>query len=150
MAREKNGKRTVMEFYRELGMVMWDHVGMARSDAGLKKAIQRLGELKQEFDSGVKIGGTGETLNKNLEFAGRVADYLELGALMARDALNRSESCGGHFRVESQTEEGEAKRDDANFSYVAAWEYAGSGKEPVLHKEPLTFENLKVAARSYK
>lgn len=143
------GKKTVMEFYRELGMIMWNYVGMAREDAGLKTAIQKIQALRSEFWQNVRISGTAGEFNKDLEFAGRVADFLELGELMARDALHRSESCGGHFRVESQ-DEGEAKRDDANFSYVGAWEYTGEGKEPVLHKEPLQFENVQLAVRSYK
>lgn len=147
----KTGKKTVMEFYRELGLVMWDHVGMARTDAGLKEALEKLKKLRKEFwETGVKIGGTEAEINKNLEFAGRVADFLELGTLMARDALNRTESCGGHFRVESQTEEGEAKRDDAQFSYVAAWKYTGNVDQPELHKEPLSYENIKIVVRSYK
>lgn len=145
-----NGKRTVMELYRELGQVMWDKVGMARNAEGLKAAIQKFSALKEEFNQGVKIGGSGETLNKNLEFAGRVADYLELGALMAKDALHREESCGGHFREEHQTADGEAKRDDENFTYVAAWEYKGEGQEAELHKEDLEFENIKLVTRSYK
>ncbi|MFZ9594764.1 MAG: fumarate reductase/succinate dehydrogenase flavoprotein subunit [Bdellovibrionia bacterium] len=150
MDRSARGKRTVMEFYRELGLLMWDEVGMARSEAGLKKTIERFAQLRAEFAEGVKIGASSQEFNKNLEFAGRVADYLELGELMARDALNRSESCGGHFRVESQTDDGEAKRDDSKFSYVAAWEYTGNPAKPVLHQEPLQFENIKVAQRSYK
>jgi succinate dehydrogenase / fumarate reductase flavoprotein subunit len=150
LSHSDRGKRTVMEFYRELGLLIWDNVGMARNEAGLKKTITRIGELREEFKHGVKISGAGEGINKNLEFAGRVADYLDLGELMARDALNRSESCGGHFREESQTEEGEAKRDDANYSYVAAWEWMGEGKAQTLHKEALNFENVKIAQRSYK
>ncbi len=150
LAKSDRGKKTVMEFYRELGILMWDNVGMARNEAGLKKTITRFGELREEFKAGVKIAGTGDGLNKNLEFAGRVADYLELGELMARDALERGESCGGHFREESQTEDGEAKRDDAKYSHVSAWEYKGEGKVPVLHKEALEFENVKIAQRSYK
>ncbi len=146
----KKGKKTVNDFYRELGKLMWDEVGMARSEEGLKKTLKALPELRKEFWSGFSLQGTGDELNKNLEMAGRVADFLELGELMARDALNRKESCGGHFRVESQTPEGEAQRDDANFSYVAAWEFQGVDKEPVLHKEPLTFDNVHLAQRSYK
>jgi succinate dehydrogenase / fumarate reductase flavoprotein subunit len=143
------GTKTVMEFYRELGLIMWDYVGMAREEKGLKEAIQKIQKLRADFWQNVKIPGAAGEYNKNLEFAGRVVDFLELGELMARDALHRSESCGGHFRVESQ-EEGEAKRDDSKFSYVAAWEYAGEGKEPILNKEPLEFENVKLAVRSYK
>jgi succinate dehydrogenase / fumarate reductase flavoprotein subunit len=146
----KKGKRTVMEFYRELGLVIWNNVGMARSDASCKDAIKKITALRSEFWENLKLTGVNEEFNKSLELATRVADFMELGELMARDALHRTESCGGHFREESQTEEGEAKRDDENFSYVAAWEWKGAGKEPVLHKEELKFENVKVAQRSYK
>lgn len=144
------GKKSVNEFYAELGKIMWDKVGMARNEAGLKDAIKQISALRAEFWENVKILGTGDELNKNVEMAGRVADFLELGELMARDALNRRESCGGHFREESQTPEGEAQRDDANFSYVAAWEYKGMNQEPVMHKESLTFENVHPSQRSYK
>lgn len=144
------GKKTILEIYRELGLIMWDHVGMARSEKSLKTAIQSISSLKEEFWNGCLIGGTEKEFNKNLEVAGRVADFLELGDLMAKDALHRTESCGGHFRVESQTPEGEALRDDQNFSYAAAWEYKGAGKEAQLHKEALIFENIKIAQRSYK
>lgn len=143
------GKKTVNEYYRELGLNVWDYVGMSRTDAGLKKAIQNIRGLKAEFWENVKIPGTGDELNKNLEMAGRVADFFELGELMAQDALNRSESCGGHFREESQTPDGEAQRKDDEFCYVSAWEYKG-GKEEVLHKEALEFENVHLAQRSYK
>lgn len=146
----KKGSRTVLELYRDLGRLMWDHVGMSRNEAGLKEAIRKISGLREEFWSDVRIPGTDAEYNKNLELGGRVADFLELGELMARDALHRTESCGGHFREESQTPEGEALRDDANFCYVAAWEYAGEGKEPVMHKEPLVFENIHLATRSYK
>ena len=147
----KKGNRTIMEFYRELGLLLWDQVGMARSDAGLKLALKKLKELREEFWTvGVKIGGTPDEFNKNLEFAGRVADYLELGELMVIDALHRTESCGAHFRVESQTDTGEAKRDDQNFSYVAAWKYTGKPEQPELYKEPLSFEGIKVVERSYR
>jgi Succinate dehydrogenase/fumarate reductase, flavoprotein subunit len=129
---------------------MWDNCGMARSDAGLRKALARIPELREEFHANVRVLGTGEELNQALEKAGRVADFLELAELMCLDALHRTESCGGHFRVESQTAEGEAQRDDANFSYVAAWEWQGLGKAPALHKEPLTFEYVHLAQRSYK
>jgi succinate dehydrogenase / fumarate reductase flavoprotein subunit len=149
-AGKKGGKKTALDFYRELGHIMWDKVGMARNEAGLKEAITKIKALREEFWSGIQLPIETDTFNKNLEVAGRVADFLELGELMARDALNRSESCGGHFREESQTPEGEALRDDANFSYVAAWEYKGEGQEPVLHKESLVFENIKLAQRSYK
>jgi succinate dehydrogenase / fumarate reductase flavoprotein subunit len=144
------GKKTVLELYRELGLTMWNHVGMARNDAGLKKAIQTIQGLRAEFWENVRISGTADEYNKNLELAGRVADFLELGELMARDALQRTESCGGHFREESQTPDGEAKRDDENFCYVSAWEYKGPNQEPVLHKEPLNYENVQLAVRSYK
>lgn len=145
-----NGKRTVDEFHRALGKIMWDNVGMARNKAGLQKAIDSIKQLREEFWKDVKVVGTGDTLNNELERAGRVSDFLELGELMARDALHREESCGGHFREEYQTEEGEAKRNDAQFSYVAAWEFAGPGSEPKLHKEPLQFEYVKPSQRSYK
>ncbi len=144
------GSKTVTEFHRELGLIMWDNVGMARNETGLKKAIEEIPKLRKEFWENVMIPDNPDTLNKELEFAGRVADYLELGELMARDALNRNESCGGHFREESQTEEGEAKRDDDNYCYVAAWEFKGLDKVPDLHKEDLTFENVPLSQRSYK
>jgi succinate dehydrogenase / fumarate reductase flavoprotein subunit len=143
-------RRTVDSFHRELGRLMWDHCGMARSDAGLRQALGKIPELRQEFHDGVRVLGTGEELNQSLEKAGRVADFLELAELMCTDALHRTESCGGHFRVESQTPEGEARRDDANFSYAAAWEWQGPAKAPALHKEPLTFEYVHLAQRSYK
>ena len=122
---------------------------MARSTAGLNTAIEKIQALQNEFDTNLLITGD-EALNRHVEVAGRVRDFLELGMLMARDALHREESCGGHFRVESSTPEGEAKRDDEHYSYVAAWEYMGKAKEPVLHKEPLIFENVKQSVRSYK
>ena len=145
----KKGNRTVLEIYRDLGRVMWDKVGMARSDQGLKDAIKRIQELRKEFETGFKMPGNTD-LNQDLELAGRVQDFLELGELMARDALHRRESCGGHFRVESQTPEGEAMRIDEEFTYAAAWEYKGSNAEPTMHKENLVFENIKLAQRSYK
>lgn len=145
----KTGKRTPTDIFRELGLVMWDYVGMARTDAGLKTAISRIADLRKEFDTNLKLTGD-DGLNKNLEMAARVSDFLELGDLMARDALHRTESCGGHFREESQTPDGEALRNDDQFSYVAAWEYKGRGGEPVLHKEKLVFENVKPSVRSYK
>ncbi len=147
---QADGRRTVDSFHRELGRLMWDDCGMARSDAGLRNALARIPELREEFHKNVRVLGTGEELNQALEKAGRVADLLELGELMCLDALHRAESCGGHFRVESQTAEGEAQRDDANFSYVAAWEWQGPGKAPALHQEPLTFEYVHLAQRSYK
>lgn len=145
----ENANKTVMQFYKELGLLMWNDVGMTRSEAGLKQAKLRLMGLHEEFKRGVKIGGTAEALNKNLEFAGRVADYFELGNLMICDALERKESCGAHFRIESQTDTGEAKRDDEHFSYVAAWEYQGQDQAPTLHKEILRFETLQPSQRSY-
>jgi succinate dehydrogenase / fumarate reductase flavoprotein subunit len=145
-----NGKKTVTEFHRELGKIMWNDVGMARSKESLTDAIKRIPELREEFWQNVKVTGTGSELNQQLENAGRVADFLEFGELLARDALHREESCGGHFRVEHQTQDGEAMRDDENFCYVGAWEFKGNDKEPELHKEPLKFENVELAVRSYK
>jgi succinate dehydrogenase / fumarate reductase flavoprotein subunit len=145
-----NGKKTAEEFHRELGKIMWDYVGMARNRAGLQKALEEIPKLREEFWNNLKIVGNANDLNIELEKAGRVADFLELGELMAYDALHREESCGGHFREEYQTEEGEAKRNDEQFSYVAAWEFTGVGKTPVLNKEPLTFEYVKPTQRSYK
>lgn len=144
------GEKTVLELHRELGLKLWDYVGMARNESDLKKVQGVISGLEEEFWNNIKIPEDKETMNKNLEFAGRLADYFELAKVIAKDALNRSESCGGHFREESQTPEGEAKRDDDNFSYVAAWEYKGEGKDPELHKEPLIFENVKLTQRSYK
>src|SRR5262249_31787162 len=134
------GKRTVASFHRELGKIVWDDCGMARNEAGLKKALARIPELREEFWKNVNVLGGGEELNQALENAGRVADFLEFGELMCLDALQRKESCGGHFREEYQTPDGEALRDDANFSYAAVWEYAGAGKQAILNKEPLSFE----------
>jgi succinate dehydrogenase / fumarate reductase flavoprotein subunit len=145
-----NGEKTVEEFHRELGKIMWENVGMGRNRAGLKKALAEIPKLRTEFWQNVKLVGGAHELNSELERAGRVADYLELGELMAYDALHREESCGGHFREEHQTEEGEAKRNDAKFSYVAAWEFRGVGKPPLLNKEPLEFEYVKPTQRSYK
>jgi len=145
-----NGKRTVASFHRELGKIMWDHCGMSRNEAGLKLALRRIPELREEFWRGVNVPGSDVELNQALEKAGRVADFFELGELMCLDALHRTESCGGHFREESQTPDGEALRDDANFAYVAAWEYAGERQNPILNKEPLVFENVKLSQRSYK
>jgi succinate dehydrogenase / fumarate reductase flavoprotein subunit len=145
-----NGSKTVKEIHRALGLVMWEFVGMSREETGLKKAIGDIQALRAEFWSNVKVVGSADTLNKSLEFAGRVADFLELGELMAADALYRNESCGGHFRLESQTEDHEAKRDDENFAHVAAWEFKGDGAEPALHKEELTFPNVPLSTRSYK
>jgi succinate dehydrogenase / fumarate reductase flavoprotein subunit len=144
------GKRTVREFHWRLGRIMWEHVGMARNEKGLTRAMGEIRALRDEFWRDVLVSGTGEEYNKNLEFAGRVADYLELGELMALDALHRRESCGGHFREEFQTPEGEALRDDEHYCYAAAWEHKGDPKDAVLHKEPLSFENVHLAQRSYK
>jgi len=145
-----NGTRTVDSFHRELGKIMWDKCGMARDAAGLKQALEEIPKLREEFWRNVKVPGTGAELNQSLEKAGRVADFLEFGELMCLDALHREESCGGHFRTEYQTEDGEAKRNDERFAYVAAWEYAGEGKAPILNKEPLEFENVHLSTRSYK
>jgi succinate dehydrogenase / fumarate reductase flavoprotein subunit len=144
------GKRTVDSFHRELGHVMWEKCGMARQDAGLREALQLIPQIREEFWENVIVPGSGTELNQSLEKAGRVADFLELAELMCRDALHRTESCGGHFRVESQTPDGEALRDDEKFAYVAAWEYTGENSEPILNKEPLVFENVKLTQRSYK
>jgi len=144
------GKRTVDDFHRELGKLMWDNCGMARNAAGLRTNLEKIPALREEFWQNVNVPGSGAELNQSLEKAGRVADFLEFGELLCRDALHREESCGGHFRVEHQTEDGEAKRDDERFCYVAAWEYQGKDKAPVLHKEPLEFENVHLSTRSYK
>jgi succinate dehydrogenase / fumarate reductase flavoprotein subunit len=144
------GTRTVDDFHRELGSIMWEYCGMARNAEGLTKAIGLVQQLRADFWKDVKVNGSAEELNMTLEKANRVADFLELGELMIRDALNREESCGGHFRDEYQTPEGEALRNDEEFSYVAAWEYGGFNAEPVLHKEDLVFENVKLTQRSYK
>ncbi|MEZ6131721.1 MAG: fumarate reductase/succinate dehydrogenase flavoprotein subunit [Planctomycetaceae bacterium] len=144
------GSRTVDSFHRELGGIMWDHCGMARNKAGLEKAIGQIRELRDQFWKDVRVLGSGESLNSSLEKAGRVADFLEFGELMCVDALHREESCGGHFREEHQTSEGEAKRNDAEFSYVAAWEFNGVGEEATLHKEELNFPNVPPTTRSYK
>lgn len=145
-----NGKRTVDDFHRELGKIMWNDCGMARSEESLKNALKKIPELRKEFWSNVKVSGVNEDLNQSLEKAGRVADFLEFGELLVLDALERKESCGGHFRVEYQTEDGEAKRDDENFCHAAVWEYQGEGQKPVRHKEPLVYENIHLATRSYK
>ena len=144
------GSKTPRALHRELGRLLWDEVGMSRTDAGLKRALAKIPQLRDEFWQNVSVPGDANNLNKNLEYAGRVADYLEFGELLAMDALHRTESCGGHFREESQTSDGEAKRDDENFSYAAAWEYQGVGVAPTLHKEPLSFEHVKPSQRSYK
>jgi len=144
------GNRGIREIHRALGRIMWDDVGMARTDASLTRALTAIPKLRDEFWSSVSVPGTPDNLNQSLEYAGRVADYLEFSELLALDALERRESCGGHFREESQTPDGEALRDDANFSYVAAWEFTGVGKRPELHKEPLTFDDVHPTQRSYK
>ena len=144
------GSRTVDDFHRELGLVMWDKCGMARNDKGLKQALKEVQQIRAEFWEDVNVTGSPGSFNQVLERAGRVADFLEFGELMIIDALDRRESCGGHFREESQTPDGEAKRDDAKFSYVAAWEDQGEGKKPKLHKEALKFDEVKLTQRSYK
>ncbi|OFY70846.1 MAG: succinate dehydrogenase flavoprotein subunit [Bacteroidetes bacterium RIFCSPLOWO2_12_FULL_37_12] len=144
------GKNSVDEIHKELGKIMWEHVGMARNATGLKTAVGKIKNLRAEFWKDVNVTGGEMELNQALEKAGRVADFLELGELMANDALQRNESCGGHFREEYQTEENEARRDDENYAYVSAWEYSGEGKEEIMHKEPLIFENVKPTQRSYK
>jgi succinate dehydrogenase flavoprotein subunit len=144
-----NGTRSVDHFHRELGKLMWDYCGMARNRAGLEKALGEIPALREEFWKDVRVLG-GSSLNQSLEKATRVADFFELGELMVRDALHREESCGGHFREESQTDDGEALRDDEHFAYVAAWEWNGKGSDPTLHREPLDFEYVKLTQRSYK
>jgi succinate dehydrogenase / fumarate reductase, flavoprotein subunit len=145
-----NGNRTPFEFIRELGILMWNNCGMARSKESLTEAIAKIPAIREEFWKNVKVRGTGTEFNQQLENAGRTAEFLEFGELICRDALHRDESCGGHFRVEHQYADGEAKRDDANYAYAAAWEFKGIDKEPELHKEPLKFENIHLAVRSYK
>ena len=151
-----NGERTVDSFHRELGHIMWEYCGMERSEEGLAKAIDLIRSLRAEFWRNVRVLGSADTLNQSLEKAGRVADFLELGELMCIDALHRRESCGGHFRTESQTEDGEALRDDKDFAYVAAWEFGaqGEGDEtslvPTLHKEDLVYNFIELKQRSYK
>ena len=145
-----NGRQTPDEIHKKLGNIMWENVGMARSKESLEKAIAEIRALREEFLSDVKVAGRGEEFNQELEKALRLADFLEMGELMARDAIHREESCGGHFRIEYQTPDGEALRDDEHFSYVAVWEYKGEGKEPAMHKEKLKFEAVKVAQRNYK
>jgi len=145
-----NGQRTVDSFHRELGHIMWEFCGMGRNEKGLQTALQKLPALREEFWKNVRVLGEGEEINQSLEKAGRVADFLELGELMCLDALERRESCGGHFREEFQTADGEALRDDQKFTHVAAWEFAGDAKKPVRHVEPLAFENVHLQTRSYK
>ncbi len=145
-----DGKRTVTSFHRELGKIMWDYCGMSRNEAGLRTALTKIPQLREEFWRNVNVPGSDVELNQALEKAGRVADFLELGELMCLDALDRRESCGAHFREEFQTADGEALRDDQDFAYVSVWEYAGEGQSPILNKEPLVFENVKLSQRSYK
>ncbi len=144
------GKRTVDSFHRELGKLMWDNCGMGRTEASLKLALERIPEIRAEFWENVNVPGSGDELNQSLEKAGRVADFIELAELMCIDALHRNESCGGHFREEYQTPDGEARRDDEHFSYVAAWQFNGVGNQPILNKEPLEFEYVHPSQRSYK
>jgi len=145
-----DGTRSVDSFHKALGHIMWEHCGMARNEAGLQRAIGEIGELREQFWKEVSVTGENEEFNVALEKAGRVADFLEFGEVLCYDALNRAESCGAHFREEYQTADGEAKRDDENFSYAAAWEFQGAGSAPALHKEKLVFEDVKLATRSYK
>jgi succinate dehydrogenase / fumarate reductase flavoprotein subunit len=144
------GKRTVTSFHRELGKLLWDKCGMARNEAGLKEALKRIPELRAEFWENVIVSGAENEINQQLEYAGRVADFLEFGELLCRDALDRNESCGGHFREEYQTEEGEALRVDETYNYVAAWEFTGVDAKPKLHKEALNYKEVKMIQRSYK
>ena len=145
-----NGTRTVDHFHRRLGHIMIDYCGLARSREGLEKAISEIVELRKEFWADLNVLGSADSLNQSLEKAGRVADFLELAELMCRDALDREESCGGHFRVEHQTEDGEARRDDDNYSFVSAWAWVDDSTPQELHKEPLEFENVELTQRSYK
>lgn len=145
-----NGKRTPMSFHKQAGKLIWEKCGMARNRKGLEEAIAEIPAIREEFWENVCVPGEGEELNQSLEYAGRVADFLEFGELMCRDALNRNESCGGHFREEHQTEDGEAMRNDEEYSHVSAWEYKGDNETPVMHKEELEFENVQLATRSYK
>ncbi len=147
---ENKGTRSVDSFHRELGKIMWDQCGMARTAAGLAQALEAIPKLREQFWREVRVPGTGAELNQSLEKAGRVADFIELAELMCLDALERNESCGGHFREEYQTPDGEAARVDELYSYAAAWEFTGTGNPPTLHKEPLTFEYVHPAQRSYK
>jgi succinate dehydrogenase / fumarate reductase flavoprotein subunit len=147
---ETNGTRTVAEIHRQLGTLLWEKCGMARNAAGLKEALARIPELREEFWRTVKVPGTGAAFNQQLEYAGRVADFLEFAELLCTDALDRDESCGGHFREEHQTADGEAKRDDENFAHASVWEFTGVGNAPRKHREELTFESVALAQRSYK
>jgi succinate dehydrogenase / fumarate reductase flavoprotein subunit len=144
------GKRTIHSFHKELGKILWENCGMARNEANLKKALQLIPALREEYFKNVNVPGEDGDLNQSLERAGRVADYMELAELLCLDALERRESCGGHFREEYQYEDGECKRDDENFAHVAAWEYQGPTKAPARHAEPLVYEEIKMSTRSYK
>ena len=144
------GTKTVDSFHRELGLIMWEDCGMARTEESLMNAIERIPQLRKEFWENVRVTGTADGINAELEKACRVADFLEFAQLLCYDALNRQESCGAHFRVEYQLPDGEAKRNDEEYAYVAAWEYTGVDSLPILHKEPLPFENVHLAIRSYK
>jgi len=144
------GSKTPRELHRQLGRVVWDYVGMSRTADGLRKALTEIPKLREEFWQNVSVPGEPNNMNKNLEYAGRVADYLEFAELLALDALTREESCGGHFREEYQTPDNEAQRDDEQFAHAAAWEFTGVGKAPVRHVEPLSFEYVKPSQRSYK
>ena len=144
------GKRTVDSIHKELGHVMWEGCGMGRNEAGLKKALELIPALREEFWENVNVPGDGDNLNQSLERAGRLADFLEVGELMCRDALERTESCGGHFREEYQYPDGEAKRDDEQFAHVAAWQYQGENQKPVRHVESLDYEEVNMVTRSYK
>ena len=144
------GTRSPDYFHRQLGKIMWDHCGMARSKEGLESALQKLPALREEFNATVNVPGSADTLNQSLEQAGRVADFIELGELMCRDALTRDESCGGHFREEYQFADGECKRDDDKFGHVAAWEFQGAGKTPLRNVEALNYEFVKMSLRNYK
>jgi succinate dehydrogenase / fumarate reductase flavoprotein subunit len=144
------GKRTVHSIHKELGHIMWEHCGMGRNETELKKALELIPALREEFWKNVNVPGEQGNLNQALEQAGRVADFLELGELLCLDALERRESCGGHFREEYQYPDGEAKRDDEHFAHVAAWEYQGNDKKPARHVEPLVYEEVKMVTRSYK
>ena len=149
-----NGTKSVDHFHKQLGKIMWEYVGMSRNEEGLKKAMKDIKNVREEFWKDVRIPGDKYEMNKELEKAGRVADFLELGELFAKDALDRNESCGGHFREESVEleglQKGEAKRDDQNFTYVAAWEHKGNPSDAVLHKEELQFNDIELKQRSYK
>jgi len=144
------GKHSVDHYHKELGHIMWNKCGMSRNAQGLQEAIEEISALRADFWENVRVPGSADNLNQELEKAGRVADFLELGELFAKDALNRNESCGGHFREEYQTKDGEALRDDINFKFVSAWEYKGEPKDAVLHKEDLVYENIELKTRSYK